>query len=142
MAVASSFGSYVAQVAEVSVDSSGRPRVHRIVAAVDCGRTVNPAMIRRQIEGAIAYGLSAALHQKISFSNGRVEQGNFDDYPMLRIDEMPRVDVHIVPSTESPGGIGEPGLPPATPAVLNAIFAATGKRIRRLPVDPSELAGG
>jgi isoquinoline 1-oxidoreductase beta subunit len=142
VAVANSFGSYVAQVAEVSVDSSGRPRVHRIVAAVDCGRTVNPAMIRRQIEGAIAYGLSAALHQKISFSNGRVEQGNFDDYPMLRIDEMPRVDVHIVPSTESPGGIGEPGLPPATPAVLNAIFAATGKRIRRLPIDPSELAGG
>jgi len=134
VAIASSFGSYVAQVAEVSVDSTGRPRVHRIVAAVDCGRTVNPEIIRRQIEGAIVYGLSAALYEKITFKDGRVEQGNFDDYPMLRINEMPRVEVHIVPSTEVPGGIGEPGLPAATPAVINALFAATGKRVRKLPV--------
>jgi isoquinoline 1-oxidoreductase beta subunit len=142
VALASSFGSHVAEIAEVSVDERGRPRVHRVVAAVDCGRTVNPAIIRRQVEGAIVYGLSAALHQRISFREGRVEQGNFDDYPMLRMDEMPQVDVHIVPSKEPPGGIGEPGLPPATPAVTNAIFAATGKRIRRLPIDPQELAGG
>lgn len=134
VAVASSFGSHVAQVAEVSVDASGRPRVHRIVAAVDCGRTVNPEIIRRQIEGAIVYGLSAALYEQITFKDGRVVQGNFNDYPMLRIDEMPRVEVHIVPSTEAPGGIGEPGLPAATPAVVNAMFAATGRRVRRLPV--------
>ncbi len=134
VAIASSFGSHVAQVAEVSVDKDGRPRVHRIVAAVDCGRTVNPEIIRRQIEGAIVYGLSAALYEKITFKDGRVEQGNFNDYPMLRIDEMPRVEVHIVPSTEAPGGIGEPGLPAATPAVVNAIFAATGRRVRRLPI--------
>jgi isoquinoline 1-oxidoreductase beta subunit len=134
VAVASSFGSHVAQVAEVSMDAEGKPRVHRVVAAVDCGATVNPQIIERQIEGAIAYGLSAALYGKITFANGRVQQSNFDDYPMLRINEMPRVEVHIVPSTEAPGGIGEPGLPPATPAVVNAIFAATGKRVRKLPV--------
>ena len=109
VALTSCFGSFVAQVAEVSVDASGKPRVHRIVAAVDCGRTVNPDMIQRQVEGAVVYGLSAALHEKITFKNGRVEQSNFDDYPMLRMDEMPRVEVHIVPSTEAPGGIGEPG---------------------------------
>jgi isoquinoline 1-oxidoreductase subunit beta len=116
------------------VGAGGLPRVHRIVAAVDCGRTVNPEIIKRQVEGAIVYGLSAALHQKITFKDGRVEQSNFNDYPMLRVDEMPRVEVHIVSSTEAPGGIGEPGLPAATPAVVNALFAATGKRIRRLPV--------
>ena len=140
VAVASSFGSHVAQVAEVSVSSAGQIRVHRIVAAVDCGRTVNPAIIRRQIEGATVYGLSAALYEQITFNNGRVEQGNFDDFPILRMNEMPKVEVHIVPSTENPGGIGEPGLPPATPAVMNAVYAATGKRIRRLPVQASELA--
>ncbi|MGB5103393.1 MAG: xanthine dehydrogenase family protein molybdopterin-binding subunit [Steroidobacteraceae bacterium] len=134
VAVASSFGSHVAQVAEVSLDASGRPRVRRIVAAVDCGRTVNPEIIRRQIEGAIVYGLSAALYEQITFKDGRVEQGNFNDYPMLRIDEMPRVEVHVVPSAEAPGGIGEPGLPAATPAVVNAMFAATGRRVRKLPI--------
>ncbi|MGL6224144.1 MAG: molybdopterin cofactor-binding domain-containing protein [Steroidobacteraceae bacterium] len=134
VALTNCFGSFVGQVAEVSMDASGKPRVHRIVAAVDCGRTVNPDVIHRQIEGAVVYGLSAALHEKITFKDGRVEQSNFDDYPMLRMDEMPRVEVHIVPSTEAPGGIGEPGLPPATPAVINAIFAATGKRIRTLPI--------
>ena len=134
VAVTNCFGSFVAQVAEVSMDASGKPRVHRIVAAVDCGRTVNPDVIHRQVEGAVVYGLSAALHEKITFKDGRVEQSNFDDYPMLRMDAMPRVEVHIVPSTEAPGGIGEPGLPPATPAVVNAMFAATGKRIRTLPI--------
>jgi len=139
IAVTSSFGSFIAEVAEVSVDADGTPRVHRVVAAVDCGRTVNPAIIARQVEGAIVYGLGAALYQQIDFANGRPQQSNFDDYPMLRLDAMPKVEVHIVPSTEAPGGIGEPGLPPATPAVINAIFAATGKRVRRLPIDPAAL---
>jgi isoquinoline 1-oxidoreductase beta subunit len=134
VAIASSFGSFVAQVAEVSVDANGKPRVQRVVAAVDCGVTVNPEVIKRQVEGAIAYGLSAALFEKITIRNGRIEQTNFDSYPMLRMTEMPKVEVHIVPSTEAPGGIGEPGLPAASPAVVNALFAATGRRVRTLPV--------
>lgn len=134
VAIASSFGSFVAQVAEVAVDANGKPRVQRVVAAVDCGATVNPEVIKRQIEGAIAYGLSAALFEKITIRNGRVEQSNFDNYPMLRMTEMPKIEVYIVPSTEAPGGIGEPGLPAATPAVVNALFAATGRRVRTLPV--------
>ncbi|TDP58928.1 xanthine dehydrogenase family protein molybdopterin-binding subunit [Roseateles toxinivorans] len=139
IAVAQSFGSYVAEVAEVSVAADGTPRVHRVVAAVDCGMTVNPQTIARQIEGGIVYGLSAALYGKITFKNGRVEQGNFHDYPVLRMNEMPKVEVHIVASTEAPGGIGEPGTPPIAPAVANAIFAATGKRIRSLPIDTALL---
>ena len=139
IAVAQSFGSFVAEVAEVSVAADGTPRVHRVVAAVDCGKTVNPEIIRRQIEGGIVYGLSAALYGKITFKDGRVEQGNFHDYPVLRMNEMPKVEVHILPSTEKPGGIGEPGTPPIAPAVTNAIFAATGKRVRTLPIDPAQL---
>jgi isoquinoline 1-oxidoreductase beta subunit len=139
IAVAQSFGSYVAQVAEVSVGADGVPKVHRVVAAVDCGMTVNPEIIRRQIEGAIVFGLSAALHGKITIKDGEVEQSNFHNYPVLRMDEMPKVEVHILPSTESPGGIGEPGTPPIAPAVVNAIFAATGKRLRSLPIDASVL---
>ncbi len=139
IAVAQSFGSYVAEVAEVSVGDDGTPKVHRVVAAVDCGMTVNPEIIRRQIESAMVFGLSAALYGRITFKDGRVEQGNFDSYPVLRMNEMPKVEVHIVPSGEKPGGIGEPGLPALTPAVTNAIFAATGKRIRRLPIDPQAL---
>jgi isoquinoline 1-oxidoreductase beta subunit len=123
----------------VSVGSDGQVKLHRVVAAVDCGRTVNPTIIKRQIESAIVFGLTAALYGKITFKDGKVEQGNFDSYRMLRMGEMPKVEVHIVPSTEAPSGIGEPGLPPAAPAVTNAIFAATGKRIRRLPIDPAEL---
>ena len=137
--MAQSFGSYVAEVAEVSVAADGTPRIHRVVAAVDCGQTVNPAIIARQIEGAIVYGLSAALYGKLSFKDGRVEQGNFHDYPVLRMPEMPKVEVHILPSTEAPGGIGEPGTPPIAPAVANAIFAATGKRLRTLPFDSTLL---
>jgi isoquinoline 1-oxidoreductase beta subunit len=139
IAVAQSFGSYVAEVAEVSVDADGTPKVHRVVAVVDCGMTVNPAIIQRQIEGAIVYGLSAALYGKITFKDGKVEQGNFNDYPVLRMSEMPKVEVHILPSTEKPGGIGEPGTPPIAPAVVNAIYAATGKRLRSLPIDISAL---
>ena len=139
IAVAQSFGTYVAQVAEVSVDADGVPKVHRVVAAVDCGMTVNPEIIRRQIEGAIVFGLSAALYGKITIKDGRVEQSNYHNYPLLRMSEMPRVEVHIMPSSEKPGGIGEPGTPPIAPAVVNAIFAATGKRLRSLPIDTSAL---
>lgn len=140
IALAQSFGSYVAQVAEVSVAADGTPKVHRVVAAVDCGMVVNPEIVRRQIEGAIAFGLSAALHGRITLKEGRVEQSNFHDYPVLRMPEMPRVEVHIVASREPPGGIGEPGTPPIAPAVVNAIFAATGKRLRALPIDRAALA--
>jgi isoquinoline 1-oxidoreductase beta subunit len=139
IAVAFSFGSYVAEVAEVSVAADGTPKVHRVVAAVDCGMTVNPAIIRNQIEGSIAMGLSAALHEKITFKDGQVEQSNFHNYPILRMAEMPKVEVHILPSSEAPGGVGEPGTPPLAPAVVNAIFAATGKRLRALPIDPAAL---
>ncbi len=135
IALAHCFGSYVAQVAEVSVAADGKPKVHRIVAAVDCGMTVNPEIVRRQIEGSIAFGLSAALYGRVTFADGRVQQHNFDDAPVLRMNEMPRVDVHIMPSSEAPGGVGEPGTPPVAPAVVNAIHAATGKRLRSLPID-------
>jgi isoquinoline 1-oxidoreductase beta subunit len=140
IAVAESFGSYVAEVAEVSVGQDGTPRVHRVVAAVDCGLTVNPMTITRQVESAIVYGLSAALYGRISYQDGQVEQGNFHDYPVLRMDAMPRVEVHILPSNEAPGGMGEPGTPPIAPAVCNAIYAATGVRVRELPIDPRALA--
>ncbi|MEZ5726697.1 MAG: molybdopterin cofactor-binding domain-containing protein [Burkholderiaceae bacterium] len=139
IALAKSFGSFVSEVAEVSVAEDGTPRIHRIVAAIDCGAIVNPEIIRRQVESAIVYGLTAMLYGRISFRDGRVEQGNFDTYRMLRMPEMPKVEVHIVKSDEAPGGVGEPGLPPAAPAVANAIFAATGKRIRSLPLDPGML---
>ena len=139
IAVAQSFGSYVAEVAEVSVGKDGKVKVHRVVGAVDCGMIVNPEIVKRQVESAIVYGLSAALYGKITFKDGRVEQSNFHDYPVLRIDEMPKVEVHIVASSEPPGGMGEPGLPPLAPAVANAIFAATGKRLRKLPIDSEEL---
>jgi len=139
IALTHSFGSYVAEVAEVSVGADGQVTVHRVVAAVDCGQVVNPQIVRRQVESAIVYGLSAALYGRIDIRDGEVVQGNFDDYPVLRMREMPKVEVHIVPSTEAPSGIGEPGLPPAAPAVCNAIYAATGKRIRKLPVDAEFL---
>lgn len=133
IAVHESFNSFVAEVAEVSVES-GKPRVQRVVAAVDCGLAINPDIIRMQVESAIAYGLSAALYGEITLKDGRVVQGNFDTYRPLRIADMPVVEVHIVPSTEPPTGIGEPGLPPIAPAVTNALFKLTGKRIRKLPV--------
>jgi isoquinoline 1-oxidoreductase beta subunit len=139
IAVAESFGSYVAEVVEASVAADGTPTVHRVVAAVDCGMTVNPQTIQRQIEGAIVYGLSAALYGRISFKDGRVEQGNFHNYPVLRMSAMPKVEVHILASSEAPGGIGEPGTPPVAPALVNAIFAVTGKRLRSLPIDSAAL---
>jgi isoquinoline 1-oxidoreductase beta subunit len=142
VAVHECFGTYVAQVAEVTVSPAGAVKVDRIVCAVDCGIAVNPETIEAQIEGAIVYGLSAALKGAITIDKGRVVQANFDDYPVLRMSEMPVIEIHIVPSKEAPGGIGEPGLPPAAPAVINAVFAATGKRIRRLPIRAEDLRSG
>jgi len=129
-----SFDSYVAQVAEVSVDKNGAVRVHRVVCAVDCGRVVNPDTVKAQMEGGIIFGLTAALKDEITLDRGRVQQRNFHDYPMLRINEAPEIEVYIVPSTENPTGVGEPGVPPVAPAVANAIFAVTGKRVRKLPI--------
>jgi isoquinoline 1-oxidoreductase beta subunit len=133
VAVVNNVGSYTAQVAEVSLNQ-GKVRVHRVVCAVDCGHVVNPAIVEQQIRSAIVYGLTAALKGEITIDKGRVQQANFNTYDMLRIDESPVVDVHIVTSTENPGGIGEAGVPAIAPAVCNAVFAATGKRIRRLPI--------
>jgi isoquinoline 1-oxidoreductase beta subunit len=132
LAVHASFGSYVAQVAEVSLQG-GTPRVHRVVCAIDCGPVVNPLTVEAQMQSGIVYGLSAALHGAITFKDGRVEQSNFHDYPALRLDAMPVVEVHIVPSSDKMGGVGEPGTPPIAPAVGNALFALTGKRLRALP---------
>jgi isoquinoline 1-oxidoreductase beta subunit len=134
-----SFDSYVAQLAEISVEKDGTVRVHRVVAAVDCGRTVNPDTVKAQLEGGIIFGLTAALKTEITLDKGRVQQRNFNDYPMVRMFESPTIEVFIVPSTEHPTGVGEPGVPPVAPAVANAIFAATGKRVRRLPIKPEDL---
>ncbi len=134
VACVASFDSYVAQVADVTIRPDGRLSVDRIVCAVDCGRAVDPDGVRAQMEGGIVYGLTAALHGEITIENGAVKQTNFDGYPMLRIKDMPRVEVHIVPSTVDPSGTGEPAVPVIAPAVCNAIYAATGKRVRRLPI--------
>ena len=136
VALHESFGSYVAQVAEVSIEQ-GRPRVHRVVCAIDCGQVINPDIVRAQMEGGIVYGLSAALSGRISLEKGRVKQSNFHDYRILTMREMPAIEVYLVPSELEPGGVGEPGTPPIAPAVANALFAATGKRIRRLPIELS-----
>jgi isoquinoline 1-oxidoreductase beta subunit len=133
VAVHMSFGSYVAQVAEISVDG-GAVQVHRVVCAVDCGQVVNPDTVTAQMEGGIVFGLTAALKGKITIAKGRVVQTGFVDYPLLTMREMPRIEVHIVPSEQDPGGVGEPGTPPIAPAVANAVFAATGKPVRRLPI--------
>lgn len=134
IAVGESFNSFVAQVAEVSRDAKGNIKVDRIVCAVDCGIAVNPDVIRAQMEGGIGYGLSAILKGAITLKDGLVEQSNFDGYDVLRIEDMPKVEVHIVPSTAKPTGVGEPGVPPVGPAVANAIFALTGKPVTVLPV--------
>jgi isoquinoline 1-oxidoreductase beta subunit len=138
VAVHESFGSFVAQVAEVSI-SDGAVKVHRVVCAIDCGRALNPNTIAAQMESGIGYGLSAALHGAITFKDGRVEQANFHDYRVLRMHEMPEVETHIVPSSEKPGGAGEPATPPIAPAVCNALFALTGRPIRRLPIRHEDL---
>lgn len=133
IAVYFSFASWVAEVAEVELSSQGDVRVQRVVVAIDCGRTVNPDGVLAQMEGAVAFALTAALRGEITLADGRVAQTNYNDYPLLTMAEMPVVEVHIVPSAHPPGGVGEPGVPPLAPAVGNAIFAASGKRLRRLP---------
>jgi isoquinoline 1-oxidoreductase beta subunit len=133
------YGSYVAAVAEVSVSKEGRLKIHRIVAATNPGHVVNPAQIERQVAGSFAYGLSAMLYGEITVNNGAVEQTNFDSYNVMRLDEMPKVETVIVPTGDFWGGVGEPTIAVAAPAVLNAIFAATGKRIRSLPLMNQDL---
>jgi len=133
------YAGYCAQVAEVSVAKDGKVKVHRVVAAIDSGWVVNPEMLKYQVESGIYYGLNAALYGEITIKNGRVEQSNFHEYKIARMDEMPKVEVHILEGKGEQGGGGEPGMPPITPAVCNAIFAATGKRIRRLPINPETL---
>jgi isoquinoline 1-oxidoreductase beta subunit len=137
IAIRKSFDSYVAEVAEVSLEGE-EVRVHRVVCAVDCGIVVNPWNAVAQTESAVVYGLTAALYSEITLKNGRVQQSNFDDYPVLRMDRMPKIEVHFVKSAEKPTGIGEPGVPPLAAAVANAIFALTGKRVRKLPIKMSE----
>ncbi|QHT70624.1 xanthine dehydrogenase family protein molybdopterin-binding subunit [Rhodocytophaga rosea] len=133
IAVHEAMGSYVSQVIEISIQNR-KLRIHRVVCAIDCGLVVNPDGVRAQMEGSIVFALTAALYGEITLEKGQVKQSNFHDYRMLRIHEMPEIEIHIVPGTKGMGGVGEPGVPPVAPALLNAIFAATGKRLRRLPV--------
>jgi len=133
IAVAEAFNTYVAQVAEVSVGEGGSIKVDRVVCAVDCGIAINPDIIAAQMEGGIGFGLGAVRYGAITLKDGRIEQGNFNNYRVLRMNEMPKVEVHIMPSNEAPTGVGEPGVAPIGPAVANAVFAATGKRVRVLP---------
>jgi isoquinoline 1-oxidoreductase/isoquinoline 1-oxidoreductase beta subunit len=142
VAVAKAFGAYCAHVAEVSV-KKGLIRVHRVVAAIDCGTVINPDLVKAQVESAIVFGLSAALKQAITYEHGRVRESGFFDYPTLRMHESPRIDVHIIDSSEDPSGVGEGGLPPIAPAVANAIFTLTGKRLRTMPLERAlEASGG
>jgi isoquinoline 1-oxidoreductase beta subunit len=134
VSVMHAFGSFFGMVVDVSVNGEGEVAVNRVVCAVDCGMVVNPNTIEAQIQGGIIFGITAALYSEITIKDGRVEQSNFTDYRMLRIDQTPPIEVHIVKSSEAPGGIGEPGTAALAPALTNAIFAATGKRLRQLPV--------
>ncbi len=136
----SAFGSYLACVADVAVSDTGDVRVTRVVVAADCGRVVNPDTLVAQIQGGVVFGITTVLYSQISFSGGRVEQSNFNNYRILRIDEMPFIEAHVVDSTENSGGIGEPGTVVVQPAVVNAVFAATGVRITRMPIDRRLLA--
>jgi isoquinoline 1-oxidoreductase beta subunit len=133
------FATYMAQIAEVEVSSDGKVRVHRVVCAVDCGIPVNPDTIRAQIQSAIIFGITAALYGEITLKDGRVQQTNFDTYQMLRIHDAPAIEIHIVESAEPPGGMGEAGTSAIVPAIANAIYAATGKRLRKMPVNVSVL---
>jgi CO/xanthine dehydrogenase Mo-binding subunit len=141
VAVHKSFGSWCAMVIEVSVGDDKRVKVHRVVAAIDCGMAINPAIVRSQVESGVIYGLSAALKQQITFDRGKVVETNFHAFPLLRMHEVPEIDVQIVDSDDPPQGVGEPGVPPVAPALCNAIFAATGKRIRRLPIERALAEG-
>jgi isoquinoline 1-oxidoreductase beta subunit len=138
LAIHQCFGSIAGEVADISLSATGEVTVHQVTCVIDCGIVVNPDTVKAQVEGSIVYGLSS-LTEAISLKNGRVEQSNFHDYPVLRMVNMPRIDVHIIPSEDSPGGVGEPATPPIIPAITNAIFTATGKRIRHLPLKPEML---
>jgi isoquinoline 1-oxidoreductase beta subunit len=133
------FATFMAQVAEVEVDKSGEVHVKRVTCAVDCGVAINPDTIEAQVQSAIVYGLSAALFDEITIKGGRVEQSNFHDYRAPHMNEMPLIDVHIVKSNEPPGGMGEPGTSALVPAVFNAVYAATGVRLRKPPIVPDLL---
>jgi len=135
----SGWDTYLAEVAEVEVSKSGEVRVHRIVCAVDCGTVVNPDIVKAQVEGGVVFGISGALWGEITLKNGRVEQSNFNNYRVLRMSEAPPIEVHLVRNGEAPGGMGEPGTAVTAPALANAVFAATGKRIRKLPLKPDQL---
>ncbi|WFU51186.1 xanthine dehydrogenase family protein molybdopterin-binding subunit [Sinorhizobium terangae] len=139
IALSEDFGSFAAMISEMSVGEDGSLKTERIICAVDCGQVINPDTVEAQIQSGIIYGLSAALYGRITVQNGAVVEGNFDDSPVLRINETPKIEVHIVPSSEAPGGIGEVGTPGVAPSLLNAIFVATGKRLRSLPIDHNEL---
>jgi isoquinoline 1-oxidoreductase beta subunit len=139
LAVQFAFGTYLAEVADVEVGKDGSVRVKRVVCAIDCGHIVNPNTVRAQAESGINFGITAALYGEITLKDGRVEQSNFDTYQMLRIDEAPVIEVYLVDSAEKPGGMGEPATCALAPAVANAIFAATGKRLRKLPIDTALL---
>jgi isoquinoline 1-oxidoreductase beta subunit len=137
MALHESFGSIVAQVVEASIEASGagrRLRVHRVVCAIDCGTVVHPGIVAQQMESGIVFGLTAALYGRIDIERGVVQQGNFPDYPMVRLADCPAIETHIVPSTRPPGGVGETAVPPIAPALANALFALTGTRLRSLPL--------
>jgi CO/xanthine dehydrogenase Mo-binding subunit len=139
VALLSAFGSYAATVAEVHVDARGTLRIERFVVAVDCGQVINPGIVRQQVESGVIYGLSAALHGRLTMEQGAIVEGNFDDQPVLRMDACPPIEIHVVNSTEAPGGVGELATPGVAPALLNAIFAATGERLRTLPIDTAGL---
>jgi isoquinoline 1-oxidoreductase beta subunit len=133
------FATYMAHVAEVEVARNGAVRVRRVVCAVDCGTAVNPDTVQAQVQSGVIFGITAALYGEIGLKNGRVQQSNFDTYQMLRMNEAPAIEVHIVQNSEPPGGMGECGTSLIVPAVANAIFAATGKRLRKMPVDVAAL---
>ena len=142
VSIQSSFGSFIATVVEAEVDDQGEVRLRRITSAVDTGIAVNPDTIMAQLEGGLVFGLTAALYGEITIEKGRVQQSNFNDYRMLRIDQVPKIDVHVIGSGEEPGGIGETGVTAGPPALRNAIYAATGVALRRLPIDRAMIAAG
>jgi isoquinoline 1-oxidoreductase beta subunit len=140
IALLDTFGSYLACIADVAVNDAGDVRVTRVVVVADCGRVVNPDTLTAQIQGGVVFGITAVLYNEITFAGGRVQQSNFNNYRMLRIDEMPPVETYIIPSTQDPGGIGEPGTVVVQPAIANAVFEATGVRITRMPIDRKLIA--
>ena len=141
IATMSGYDTYLAQVMEVSMEGD-KLKIHRVVCAIDCGQMVNPDIVRAQAEGSIIFGLTAALYDDINIANGQVREQNFNDYRMMRMNETPKIEVHLIESGEAPGGIGETGTTAAPPALANAIFAATGVRLRTLPIDTTLLAKG